>query len=343
MRVVIAGASGLLGRHLSDELVHRGHAVVALVRRPTSAPDESSWDPQAGEVDDAVIAAADVVVNLAGARMAGVPHSPRWQGEMRESRISSTRVLAEAIARAERPPAFLAQNGSSFYGDHGDEVVTEESDSRGDAFLTVLTRDWQAAADPAVEAGARVCVLRTAPVTDRANPLLKLQAPVFKAVPGRPSRRRPAVLPRHLAARLDRGGRPPGSSIPRPPASFNMCAPQTPTNAEYTQAFARAVSRPAFLAAPKPLLKVAAGPMAPEMLNSINLRPAALEAAGYQFHDRTVDRRCVAATAPASVTSSTRHSPDTRRSEITPRRRPVPWQRDPDARGPRRGRRPPGR
>ena len=294
MRVVIAGASGLLGRHLSDELVHRGHAVVTLVRRPTSAPDESSWDPQAGEVDDAVIAAADVVVNLAGARMAGVPHSPRWQGEMRESRISSTLVLAEAIARAERPPAFLAQNGSSFYGDHGDEVVTEESDSRGGAFLTVLTRDWQAAADPAVEAGARVCVLRTAPVADRANPLLKLQVPVFKAF---------------LGARLGDGRQHfpvislrdwTGAAVhllEHPSASgvFNMCAPQTPTNAQYTKAFAQAVSRPAFLAAPKPVLKVAAGPMAPEMLNSINLRPAALEAAGYQVRDRAVDQIVAAA------------------------------------------------
>jgi uncharacterized protein (TIGR01777 family) len=294
MRVVIAGASGLLGRHLSDELVHRGHAVVALVRRPTSVPDESSWDPQAGEVDDAVIAAADVVVNLAGAGMAGIPHSPRWQGGMRESRISSTRVLAEAIARAERPPAFLAQNGSSFYGDHGVEVVTEASDSRGDAFLTVLTRDWQAAADPAVEAGARVCVMRTAPVTDRANPLLKLQLPLFKAFLGArlgDGRQYFPVISLHdwIGAAVHLLEHPSASGV------FNMCAPQTPTNAEYTRAFAHAVSRPAFLAAPRPLLKVAAGPMAPEMLNSINLRPAALEAAGYGFRDRTVDRVVAAA------------------------------------------------
>jgi uncharacterized protein len=289
MRVIIAGASGLLGRHLSDELVRRGHAVVALVRRPTSAPDESSWDPQAGTVDDAVIADADVVVNLAGAGMAGLPQSPRWRGGMRESRISSTRVLAESIARAETPPAFLAQNGSSFYGDHGDEVVTEESDSRGDAFLTVLTRDWQAAADPAMEAGARVCVLRTAPVVDRANPLLKLQVPVFKAFLGaRLGNGRqyfPVISLRDWTAAA-------AHLLEHPTASgaFNMCAPQTPTNAEYTTAFAHAVSRPAFLAAPAPLLKLAAGPMAPEMLNSINLRPAALEASGFRFRDRTVDQ-----------------------------------------------------
>jgi uncharacterized protein len=294
MRVVIAGASGLLGRHLSDELVRRGHAVVSLVRRPTSAPDESSWDPQAGEVDDAVVAAADVVVNLAGASMAGIPYSSRWQRGMRESRLSSTRVIAEAIARAERPPAFMAQNGSSFYGDHGEEVVTEESDSRGDAFLTVLTRDWQAAADPAVEAGARVCVLRTAPVADRANPLLKLQVPVFKAFLGArlgSGRQYFPVISLHdwIGATVHLVENPSASGV------FNMCAPQTPTNAEYTRAFAKAVSRPAFLAAPTPVLKLAAGPMAPEMLNSINLRPAALEAAGYQFRDRSVDQIVAAA------------------------------------------------
>jgi uncharacterized protein (TIGR01777 family) len=294
MRVVIAGSSGLLGRHLSDELVHRGHAVIALVRRPTSAPDESFWDPQAGTVDDAVIAAADVVVNLAGASMVGIPHSPRWQGGMRESRISSTRVLAESIARAERPPAFLAQNGSSYYGDHGAEVVTEDSDSRGDAFLTVLTRDWQAAADPAVQAGARVCVMRTPPVADRANPLVKLQVPVFKTFLGARlgnGRQYFPVISMHdwVGAAVHLLEHPSASGV------FNMCSPQTPTNAEWTRAFARAVSRPAFLVAPAPLLNLAAGPMAPEMLNSINLRPAALEAAGYRFRDRTVDQVIAAA------------------------------------------------
>ena len=289
MRVVIAGASGLLGRHLTDELVHRGHGVVALVRRPTSAPDESSWDPEKGEVDDAVIASADVVVNLAGAAMTGIPYSGRWQRGMRESRINTTRVLAEAVARAERPPAFIAQNGSSYYGDHGAEIVTEESESHGEAFLTVLTRDWQAAADPAVAAGARVCVMRTAPVADRANPLIKLQVPVFKAF---------------LGARLSHGRQYfpvislrdwTGAAVhlvehPSAAGVFNMCAPRTPTNAEYTRAFAEAVHRPAILVAPAPVLSLAAGPMAPEMLNSINLRPAALESAGYEFRDPTVER-----------------------------------------------------
>ena len=87
--------------------------------------------------------------------------------------MTTTRVLAEAIAALGGRPAFLAGNGISFYGDHGDEVLDETADSRGDAFLTSVTREWQAAAEPAAEAGARVCVLRTAPVMDRRSAPLK--------------------------------------------------------------------------------------------------------------------------------------------------------------------------
>ena len=86
---------------------------------------------------------------------------------LRESRVTTTRVLAEAIARIEPKPAFLAGNGIAIYGDHGAEPLTEAADTRGHALLTEVTRDWEAAAQPAARAGARVCVLRTAPVMDR--------------------------------------------------------------------------------------------------------------------------------------------------------------------------------
>ena len=168
---------------------------------------------------------------------------------MRESRVSSTRVLAEAIARAERPAGLPGpERQLGYYGDHGDEVVTEESDSRGDAFLTVLTRDWQAAADPALRRGCPG--VRAA---DRAGdgprqPAAEAPAPALQGLPRRPARRRPAALPGDLAARLGRGGRPPARA-PAASGPFNMCAPETPTNAEFTRALARAVHRPAFLAA----------------------------------------------------------------------------------------------
>lgn len=287
MQIVIAGASGFLGSHLAAELTGRGHAVTALVRRPTSAPDESSWDPYAGTYDRAVIEAADVVVNLAGAPTVGNPHSATWARELRESRIATTRVLARAVAEAGSTPAFLAGNAIAFYGDRGDEVLTEESDSRGEAMLTVLTRDWQAAAEPAAEAGARVCVLRTAPVMDRSAPPLKQLRLLFKAGLGArlgDGRQYMAMISLrdwlggvvHLAEHATASG------------PFNLSCPTPPTNREFTEALAAALHRKALVAVPRFAIRAGAGKAAPDLLGSLNVRPAALEAAGYRFRDPDV-------------------------------------------------------
>ncbi len=287
MHVVIAGSSGFLGTHLSDELVARGHAVTALTRRSSSAPDESTWDPYAGQVDRAVIERADVVVNLAGSPTAGNPHSARWARELRDSRVTTTGVLAEAIAASDRKPAFLAGNGISYYGDHGDAVLTEASDSRGHALLTSVTREWEAAARPAIEAGARLCVLRTAPVMDRRSPPLKQLRLLFKAGLGG----RLGQGTQHMAMVSLRdwvGGVVHLAEHEEASGPFNLCCPETPTNAEFTRALAAAVHRPAVLTVPRPVLKVAGGRMAPELLGSLNVRPVALEEAGYRFRDRDV-------------------------------------------------------
>ena len=137
MRFLIAGASGFLGSHLRDSLVVAGHDVTALVRRaPAPGAGEARWDPYAGDLDAEVVEKADVVVNLAGSPTLGNPHSRSWAENLEHSRVTTTRVLAEAIAASSRRPAFLAGNGISYYGDHGAEPVTEDADSIGDAFLT---------------------------------------------------------------------------------------------------------------------------------------------------------------------------------------------------------------
>jgi uncharacterized protein len=285
--VVIAGASGFLGRHLSEQLVERGHSVIALTRRPTSAPDESSWDPYAGVYERDVIERADVVVNLAGAPTIGNPHSRRWARELRESRLATTRVLAEAIADSARRPAYLAGNAIAWYGDHGDEVVTEASDSRGDSLMTSLCREWQEAAGPAVDAGARVCFLRTAPVMDRsAAPLKQLRLLTKLGLGARlgDGRQRMAMISLHdwvgAAVHLVEH-----DDVTGP---VNLCCPTTPTNAEFTEALARTLDRKALLVAPGFAVKVGAGPVAGEVLGSIDLRPGVLESHGYAFRDRTV-------------------------------------------------------
>ena len=243
-----------------------------------------------------MIEAADVVVNLAATPTVGNPHSSKRIAEMRESRVTTTKVLAEAIAGTASKPAYLAGNAVGYYGDHGDEVITEESDSRGDSALTAMSRDWEAASEPAREAGARVCRLRTAPVMDRTSPPLKQMRLAFKAGLGaRIGDGRqyfPIVSLRDWLAATAFLAEHDTAAGP-----FNICCPSTPTNAEFTDALARAVHRKALLVAPARVLKVAAGAMAPELLGSLNTQPVAIEELGYRFVDRHVDAVLVAAGA----------------------------------------------
>jgi uncharacterized protein (TIGR01777 family) len=287
MQVVIAGASGFLGTHLRRELEARGHQVTGLTRRPTSRPGQSTWDPAEGRVDAGVVEAADVVVNLAGTPTAGNPHSQRWADDLRSSRVESTLTLAEAIAASERKPAFLAGNGISVYGDHGSEPLTETADSRGDDLLTQVTRVWEAATQPARDAGARVCILRTAPVMDvRSQPLKSLRLLFSFGLGGRlgdGNQYFPMISLRdwvgavaHLVEHQDASG------------PFNLSCPETPTNAEFTQALGRALGRPTLLPAPAFAIRLGASRMAPELLGSKNSVPQALLDAGYEFRDRDV-------------------------------------------------------
>lgn len=287
MHVVVGGASGFLGSHLVVELRRRGHTVTRLVRREPSADDESRWDPAAGEVDRALIEAADAVVNVAGSPTAGNPYSSRWAHNLRESRVTTTRTLAGAVAAVDPKPAFLAGNAIAVYGDHGDQPLTEESDSRGHTFMGEVTREWEAAAEPAAAAGARLCILRTAPVMDRNSEPLRTLRRLFRlGLGGRlgsghqyfplVSLRDWVLAATHLVEHDDASGR------------FNISCPVTPTNREFTQALARAVGRPAVLPVPAALIRVGAGRLSPELLGSVNLQPQALIDAGYEFRDRDV-------------------------------------------------------
>lgn len=287
LSLVLAGGSGFLGSHLRDALTERGHTVTSLVRRPARGPAEATWDPYAGSVPQAVVDAADVVVNLAGSPTLGNPHSKKWARELRRSRVTTTTVLAEAIAAAPTPPAYLAGNGISYYGDHGAAVLTEVSDTRGHALLTDVTREWQAATRSAEQAGSRVCVLRTSPVMDRRAAPLKQQRLQFKlglgGTLGDGSQYMPMSSLRDWVGAVVHLAEHDSASGP-----FNICLPEAPTNAEFTRALAKAVGRKAFVPAPAPILRVAAGDMASELLGSLNVRPAALQASGYTFLDADV-------------------------------------------------------
>jgi uncharacterized protein (TIGR01777 family) len=299
MQVVIAGASGFLGTHLTRVLEGRGHRVTGLTRRQTTRAGQSTWDPALGRVDPDVVEAADVVVNLAGTPTLGNPHSQQWADNLRSSRVQSTATLAEAIAVSQRKPAFLAGNGISVYGDHGSEPLTETADSRGDDLLTEVTRVWEAAAEPARDAGARVCILRTAPVMDvRSQPLKALRLLFTFGLGGRlgdGEQYFPMISLRdwvggvaHLVEHQDASG------------PFNLSCPETPTNAQFTQALGRALGRPTLLPAPAFAIRLGASQMAPELLGSKNSVPQALIDAGYEFRDRDVTAVLAAGLAQSS-------------------------------------------
>jgi len=286
MRFLIAGATGFLGTHLTESLRTAGHQVTAL-SRSGERPGTVAWDPYAGPLDPAVVDKADVVVNLAGSPTAGNPHSRKWARQLEESRVTTTRVLADAIAASASKPAFLAGNAIAIYGDHGDEIVNEDADSRGSTFLTGVTRDWKAATAAASDAGARVALLHTVPVMDRRSaPLKQLRLLFQTGLGGRlgsGSQYMPMISLRDWVAAATfvaehdelRGG-------------VNLCCANTPTNAQFTSELAGLLRRPALAPVPAVVLKQAAGKLAPELLGSIRAVPEKLLTAGFRFADPDV-------------------------------------------------------
>jgi len=296
MRLVLAGASGFLGTAWRDHLAREGHEVVRLVRGEPMSASESHWDPYAGQVDRALIESADVVANLAGAPLAHWPWTEAYKRTFLDSRVVTTRTLAEAIAASDRKPAFLAQNGVAGYGDQGDVPLTEESASTADTFMGGVTRAWQDAAGPAADGGARVVVMRTSVILDKRGGALKPLLLAFKAGLGGPIGsgdqyfstismsdwvRAATYLATHDAAR----------------GVYNLSAPHPSTNGEFARELARMLHRPSALAMPAWPIRKAVGAVSSELLSSTRVEPARLLAEGFEFQHPTLHSRLTAALA----------------------------------------------
>jgi uncharacterized protein (TIGR01777 family) len=284
MRIVVAGASGLIGSALTDELRAVGHEVFRLVRRTPSAADERGWDPPAGRIDDGALDGADAVVNLCGAPIAGGRWSHARKQLLVNSRVEPTEVLAAAVA--ERGiPLLVNASAAGYYGNKGDQVV-EESAPKGAGFLADLCGRWEAATERASDAGARVVRLRTGHVLARKGGLVGMLKPLFKlALGGRLGNGR-QYMPwihvtdqtaaiRHVLETDSVSG------------AVNVCSPNPVTNAEFTAAFGRAVRRPAPWFAPSPAIRLAVGDSDGEILYSQRMVPTVLVDNG--FTHRHVD------------------------------------------------------
>ena len=180
MDVIVTGSSGLIGSVLVTDLEGDGHRVRRLVRRAPSGPDEVRWDPTGGEIDRAGLEGADAVVNLAGPGIGDKRWSDARKQELREARVRGTTLLAEALAGLDQPPrALISGSAIGYYGNRGDEKLTEKSKAGGD-FLAELCVDWEAAAQPAVAAGIRVALIRTGIVLAPGGGALEKILPLFK-------------------------------------------------------------------------------------------------------------------------------------------------------------------
>ena len=289
LRVAVTGASGLVGRHLVASLRADGHQVLALVRRPVRAADEIEWRPERGEIDAARLEGVDAVVHLAGASIAGGRWTKARKRAIRESRVQGTALLAETLANLRQPPRVLVSTSAvGFYGDGGETWLTEES-PQGAGFLAEVCRKWEAAAEPAARAGIRVVHPRFGVVLAGEGGMLPLLARVFRLGLGGPAgdgrQYMSWIALGDLLDVLFESIRDDGLSGP-----VNAVAPEPVTNREFSKTLGNVLHRPAFMPAPAPMLRLALGGLADELLlASERVRPARLEAAGFRFAFPTIE------------------------------------------------------
>ncbi len=281
MRVLISGASGLLGRALVSHLRADGCDVRRLVRRASQAPDEFTWDPAAGQLDPSALEGVDVVVNLSGAGLADHRWTDHYRRVLRASRVDSTRTITQAVAEADpKPRVLLNASAIGWYGDTGEHAVTEEA-GPGSGFLAELCREWEAAAEPADRAGLRVVFLRTGLVLTRQGGLLGPLLPLFRwGLGGRLGSGRQYMSWISLHDWLGAVRFLMSHDVAGP---VNLTAPYPVTNAEFTKALAQQLHRPVLFWVPGFALRIVMGEFGTESLASQRVLPDVLTRAGYRF------------------------------------------------------------
>ncbi|HKF25304.1 MAG TPA: TIGR01777 family oxidoreductase [Candidatus Acidoferrum sp.] len=289
MKILVTGATGLVGSALVKALARDGHAVCRLVRPETRTAGgtrgafDVAWNPKTGELGGAAVG-ADAVVNLAGASIAG----GRWTGSrkrlLRASRVDGTRALVAALGKMNSKPSLLVSaSATGFYANRGDEILTESS-TPGESFLASLAKDWEAEALRAEMFRTRVVLPRFGIIlAENGGALPKMMLPFRMGVGGRIASGRQwmpwvalddvvEIIRFVLTTRDVRG-------------PVNVVAPEPVRNADFTRALAGALHRPAFVPLPALALKLVLGrEMAEELLlASHRVVPAALARIGYRF------------------------------------------------------------
>lgn len=288
MRIAVTGSSGLIGGALCAALNTAGHQVVRVVRH-TPLAGEIGWDPDAGTVDSSGFDGVDAVVHLAGAGIADERWTDERKRQILESRTDGTDLLSRTLAGLDRRPAVLLSGSAiGYYGDRGDEVLTEESEP-GDGFLSRVCQAWEAATAPAEDAGIRTCHLRTGIVQSAdGGALAKTLLPFKLGIGGRLGSGQQwwswisiddqvrAIM--HLL----------GADVS---GAVNLTAPVPVRNIEFTKALGRELARPTVLPIPSIGPRLLLGKELAQILlyESQRVAPTVLEHSGYAFRHRTID------------------------------------------------------
>ena len=286
MEIVVTGASGLIGSALIEALESGGHRVRRFVRGGGAISGTIAWDPIAGTIESGGLDGVDVVVHLAGEGIG----EKRWNTEQKErirsSRTLGTALIARSVAAMTKPPrVLLSASAIGWYGNRGDEVLTESSSApEPQDFLSSVCVDWEAATAPAVDAGIRTVLLRTGIVlTPRGGALGRMITPFRFGLGGRIASGKQWMswisLEDEIGAILHALN---DDSLSGP---INLTAPAPVTNLDFTKALGKALHRPTILPTPLAPLKLALGAelITALLVNGQRVLPSALEASGYKF------------------------------------------------------------
>ena len=284
MRILVSGTSGLVGSALVPSLGTGGHQVVRLVRTPPGRGASAlHWDPSRGQLDPASLEGFDALIHLGGEALVQGRWNAARKAAIRESRVGSTRLLAETITRLSRPPqVFLCASAIGFYGDRKDEVLREDSPP-GHDYLAEVCRAWEAAADTAARQGVRVVQHRFGVIlSPRGGALRKMLPPFRMGVGGRLGDGRQYMSWIALDDVLGAIEHTLLNGTLKGPV--NTVAPRCETNAGLTRALGRALRRPTLLPMPAFAARLAFGEVADALLlSSQRVEPARLLASGYRF------------------------------------------------------------
>lgn len=290
MDVVITGSSGLIGTALRAALEDAGHRPIALVRRaPTPGADEIQWDVEAGTIDASSLEGIDAVVHLAGAGIGDKRWNAAYKRLVLESRTKGTALLAETLAGLDdKPSVFLSGSAIGYYGPRGEEIITEATPA-GDTFLADVCVQWEAAAQPAVDAGIPTAFLRTGIVQTAEGGALQKQLPLFKlGVGGRFGSGRQYQSWITLDDEVGAIAHLLTAGVTGP---VNLTAPEPVTNAEFAKTLGKVLKRPAVFPVPAfgPRLLLGREMADALLFESQRILPEVLEASGYTFQHPTLE------------------------------------------------------